>query len=216
MPQIFHRSTNTFSRVSIFGAVFVLAAVVLALGIFVRSSYATGVGTYVDQPVQFSHKHHVGDDGLDCRYCHTTVETSAFAGMPATQVCMNCHTQIWAQSPALAPVRNSFANGTPLQWNRVNSLPDFVYFNHSIHIAKGVGCTTCHGQIDQMPLTAKGASLQMEWCLNCHRNPAAYLRPREFVFSMDYQPPADQMALGQKLMKEYNVQVRIDCTTCHR
>ncbi len=216
MPQIFHRSTNTFSRVSIFGAIFVLAAVILALGALVRSSYATGVGNPVEQPVQFSHKHHVGDDGLDCRYCHTSVETSSFAGMPATQVCMNCHTQIWATSPALAPVRESFANGTPIQWNRVNSLPDFVYFNHSIHIAKGFGCTTCHGQIDQMPLTAKAASLQMEWCLNCHRNPAAYIRPRESVFSMDYAPPADQVALGQRLVKEYSVQIKIDCVICHR
>ncbi len=216
MPQIFHRSTNTFSRVSIFGAIFMLAALVLALGVFVRSSYATGVGNNVDQPIQFSHKHHVGDDGLDCRYCHLSVETSAFAGMPATQICMNCHTQIWSNSPALAPVRESFANGTPIQWNRVNSLPDFVYFNHSIHIAKGVGCTTCHGQIDQMPLTAKAQSLQMEWCLNCHRNPAAYIRPREFVFSMDYQPPADQMALGQRLMKEYDIQIKTDCVVCHR
>ena len=216
MPQIFHRSTNTFSRVSLFGAIFMLAAAILALGALVRSSYATGVGNPVEQPVQFSHKHHVGDDGLDCRYCHMSVETSAFAGMPATQVCMNCHTQIWATSPALAPVRESFANGTPIQWNRVNSLPDFVYFNHSIHIAKGFGCTTCHGRLDQMPLTAKTASLQMEWCLNCHRNPAAYIRPREFVFSMDYEPPADQMALGQNLVREYNVQVKIDCMICHR
>lgn len=216
MPQIFHRSTNTFSRVSIFGALFMLAVLILALGSLVRSSYATGVGNPVEQPVQFSHKHHVGDDGLDCRYCHMSVETAAFAGMPATQVCMNCHTLIWATSPALAPVRESFANGTPIQWNRVNSLPDFVYFNHSIHIAKGFGCTTCHGRLDQMPLTAKTASLQMEWCLNCHRNPAAYIRPREFVFSMDYEPPADQMALGQDLVREYNVQVKIDCMICHR
>lgn len=216
MPQIFHRSTNTFSRVSLFGAIFMLAAAILALGALVRSSYATGVGNPVEQPVQFSHKHHVGDDGLDCRYCHMSVETSAFAGMPATQVCMNCHTQIWATSPALAPVRESFANGTPIQWNRVNSLPDFVYFNHSIHIAKGFGCTTCHGRLDQMPLTAKTASLQMEWCLNCHRNPAAYIRPREFVFSMDYEPPADQMAVGQTLVREYDVQVKIDCMICHR
>lgn len=216
MPQIFHRSTNTFSRVSIFGAIFMLAAVVLALGALVRSSYATGVGNPVEQPVQFSHKHHVGDDGLDCRYCHTSVETSSFAGMPATQICMNCHAQIWATSPALAPVRESFANNTPIQWNRVNSVPDFVYFNHSIHIAKGFGCTTCHGRLDQMPLTAKTASLQMEWCLNCHRNPAAYIRPRELVFSMDYQPPTDQMALGQSLVREYNVKVKIDCVICHR
>ena len=216
MPQIFHRSTNTFSRVSIFGAIFFLAALVLALALFVRSSYATGVGDYVDQPIPFSHKHHVGDDGLDCRYCHLSVETSAFAGMPATEICMNCHTQIWSNSPVLAPVRDSFASGKPIMWNRVNALPDYVYFDHSIHVAKGVGCTSCHGQIDQMPLTAKAESLQMEWCLNCHRNPAAYLRPRESVFSMDYQPPPDQAALGQRLMQEYNVKSKTDCSDCHR
>lgn len=216
MPQIFHRSTNTFSRVSIFGAVFMVAAVLLLLGLLVRSSYATGVGTFVAQPVAFSHKHHVFDDGIDCRYCHTTVETSAFAGMPSTKICMNCHTQIWAQSPVLAPVRDSLSSGTPIPWNRVNSVPDFVYFNHSIHVAKGIGCVSCHGQIDQMPLTAKGQSLQMNFCLDCHRNPAAYVRPRDQVFSMSYQPPADQMALGAKLVKEYDIQIRTDCTVCHR
>ncbi len=216
MPQIFHRSTNTFSRVSIFGAVFIIAAVLLVLGLFVRSSYATGVGTFVDQPVPFSHKHHVFDDGIDCRYCHTTVETSAFAGLPSTKICMNCHTQIWAQSPVLAPVRDSFASGNPIPWNRVNSLPDFVYFNHSIHVAKGIGCVSCHGQIDEMPLTAKAQSLQMTFCLDCHRNPASYVRPRDQVFSMTYQPPADQMALGAKLVKEYDIQIRTDCTVCHR
>ena len=216
MPQIFHRSTNTISRVSIFGAVFILAAIFLMLWLLVRSTYATGVGVNVDQPVPFSHKHHVGDDGIDCRYCHTTVETSAFAGMPAVKICMNCHSQIWAQSPVLAPVRDAFKNNTPIVWNRVYALPDFVYFDHSIHVQKGVGCTTCHGQIDQMPLTAKAASLQMEWCLDCHRDPAKYLRPLDQVFNVDYQPPADQAALGRKLMAEYNVQPKIDCSTCHR
>ncbi len=216
MPQIFHRSTNTLSRVSIFGAVFVVAALILAGYLFVRSSYATGVGNNVDQPIPFSHKHHVLDDGIDCRYCHTTVETSAFAGMPSTQICMNCHTQIWAQSPVLAPVRDSCSSGVPITWNRVDSLPDFVYFDHSIHIAKGVGCSTCHGQVDQMPLTAKGEPLQMDWCVSCHRNPAAYVRPKDQVFNMAYVPPADQMALGEKLVKQYNIQTRIDCTTCHR
>ncbi len=216
MPQIFHRSANTFSRVSIFGAVFILAAIILALGLLVRSAYATGVGVAVPQPVQFSHKHHVTDDGIDCRYCHTTVETSSFAGMPATQTCMNCHSQIWATSPFLAPVRDSFRNNQPIIWNRVNALPGFVYFDHSIHVQKGIGCSTCHGQVEQMALTAKAETLQMEWCLNCHRNPAAYVRPRDQVFSTAYQPPADQMALGQQLVKEYNIQSKTDCTVCHR
>ncbi len=216
MPQVFHRSTNTFSRVSIFGAVFIVAAIILGLSLLVRSSYATGVGVEVAQPVQFSHKHHVLDDGIDCRYCHTSVETSPFAGMPSTKTCMNCHSQIWASSPFLAPVRESWNSGTPLVWNRVYDLPDFAYFDHSIHVDKGFGCSTCHGQIDQMALTAKAETLQMEWCLDCHRNPAAYVRPREFVFSMDYQPPADQAALGRRLMQEYNIQIKTDCTVCHR
>ncbi|MBI4788462.1 MAG: cytochrome c3 family protein [Chloroflexi bacterium] len=216
MPQVFHRSANTFSRLSIFGAVFILAALVLAMGIFVRSSYATGVGNPVNQPVPFSHKQHVADDGLDCRYCHISVETSAFAGIPPTKTCMNCHAQIWADSPALAPVRDSYATGRPLVWNRVHALPDYVYFDHSIHVAKGVGCAACHGPIEQMALTAKAETLQMEWCLNCHRDPAAYLRPRDQVFNITYQPPANQRALGEKLMKEYNVQIKTDCTVCHR
>jgi hypothetical protein len=216
MPQIFHRSTNTFSRVSIFGAVFILAALVFTLGLLVRSAYATGVGVTVQQPIQFSHKHHVTDDGIDCRYCHTTVETSPFAGMPATQTCMNCHSQIWAQSPFLAPVRDSLTNKQPIVWNRVNTLPDFVYFDHSIHVQKGIGCSTCHGQVDQMALTSKAETLQMEWCVNCHRNPAAFARPRDQVFNMAYQPPANQMALGAQLVKEYNIQSKTDCTVCHR
>lgn len=216
MPQIFHRSTNTFSRVSIFGAVFILAALIFALGLLVRSSYATGVGVTVEQPIQFSHKHHVTDDGIDCRYCHTTVETSPFAGMPATQTCMNCHSQIWAQSPFLAPVRDSLTNNQPIVWNRVNALPDFVYFDHSIHVQKGIGCSTCHGPVDQMALTYKAETLQMEWCLDCHRNPSAFVRPRDQVFNMAYQPPANQMALGAQLVKEYNIQSKTDCTACHR
>jgi NAD-dependent SIR2 family protein deacetylase len=216
MPQIFHRSTNTLSRVSIFGSVFILAAFVTGLMMLVRSDYATGVGTNIAQPIPFSHKHHVGDDGIDCRYCHTTVETSAFAGMPAVQVCMNCHSQIWAQSDVLAPVRAAFNNNEPIQWNRVYVLPDFVYFDHSIHVQKGIGCTTCHGQIDQMPLTAKAASLQMEWCLNCHRNPAAYVRPRDQVFNVNYTPPLNQMALGQQLVQAYHIQIKTDCSVCHR
>ncbi len=216
MPQIFHRSTNTFSRVSIFGAVFILAALVFALGLLVRSAYATGVGVAVQQPIQFSHKHHVTDDGIDCRYCHTTVETSPFAGMPATQTCMNCHSQIWTTSPFLAPVRDSFKNNVPIAWNRVNALPDFVYFDHSIHVQKGIGCSTCHGPVDQMALTYKAQTLQMEWCLDCHRNPAAYVRPRDQVFDMAYQPPPNQMAMGERLLKEYNIQSKTDCTACHR
>lgn len=216
MPQIFGPSANAISRLTIVGGV---AAVAVAAGLallVVRSPYATAQGAPIDQPVPFSHKHHVGDDGIDCRYCHTTVEQSSFAGMPSTQTCMNCHSQIWAQSPVLEPVRQSFQSGQPLEWNRVHVLGDFVYFDHSIHVQKGIGCSTCHGQVDQMPLTWKAQSLQMSWCLDCHRNPERYVRPRDQVFNMDYQPPPNQQELGAQLVMEYHIQSKTSCSTCHR
>lgn len=219
MSQIFHRSTNTISRFSIFGALFVLGAVIWAVAVVNRSAYVTDAGLAREQPVQFSHAHHVGGLGIDCRYCHTSVEQSAFANVPATKICMNCHAQIWNQSPMLEPVRESFRTGTSLTWVRVNDLPDFVYFDHSIHVAKGVGCDTCHGPVDRMPLMYQYASLQMEWCLECHREPERYLRPRSEVYNMQYQPPPDQLALGRELAREYRVRgadVLLSCSTCHR
>src|SRR6185369_16315367 len=219
MPQIFHRSTNTFSKVSIFGSVFFLGFLLWLFGAWSRSSWATHAGVAREQPVPFSHAHHVGDVGLDCRYCHTSVETSAFANIPPTKTCMNCHSQIWNTSPTLEPVRESFRTGESIPWTRVNDLPDFVYFNHSIHVNKGVGCESCHGRVDRMPLTAQEASLQMEWCLNCHRNPEKYLRPREFITTMGYQPAGDQEEIGRKLKAEYKVQdarTLTSCSTCHR
>src|SRR6476469_1413060 len=182
MPQIFHRSTNTFSKLSIFGAVFILAALAIIVTAINRSSYVTQAGVPREQPVPFSHQHHVGGIGIDCRYCHTSVEVAPSAGIPPTKTCINCHSQIWITSPYLEPVRASFRDDKPLRWIRVHDLPDFVYFNHSIHIKKGVGCETCHGRVDRMPLILQKNSLQMEWCLNCHRNPAKYVRPREAVF----------------------------------
>lgn len=219
MPQIFHRSTNTLSRLSIFGAVFILAVLAWVLMQINRSEYVTQANIVRVQPVQFSHEHHVSGLGIDCRYCHTTVEESSFAGIPPTKTCMNCHSQIWANSPYLEPVRESWRTGRAIQWTRVHNLADFVYFNHSIHVNKGIGCVTCHGRVDQMPLTWQEKSLQMEWCLECHRQPERFIRPREYVFSMDWQPPADQMTLGQKLVKEYNipsVAFLTSCSTCHR
>jgi hypothetical protein len=187
-----------------------------ALELYVRSPYVTQVGQPVDQPVPFSHKHHVTDDGIDCRYCHTTVETGAFAGIPPTQTCMNCHSQVWAQSPMLQPVQQSFLSGQPIDWNRVNNLPGFVYFNHSIHIDKGVGCSTCHGRVDQMPLMYKAESFQMSFCLDCHQNPAQFIRPRDQVFNMAWQPPPNQAELGRQLVQANHVQSQISCSTCHR
>jgi cytochrome c7-like protein len=216
MAQIFHRSTNTISRVSVFGGIGIIVVLVATLAAINRSSYVTEVGVARSQPVQFSHKHHVSDDGIDCRYCHTSVEESSFAGIPSTKICMNCHTQIWAESPILEPVRESFRTGKSLEWTRVHNLPGFVYFDHSIHVHKGVGCTTCHGRVDQMPLMWRENTLYMEWCLECHRNPERFVRPREQVFNMDWQPPSDQIALGQKLVQQYKIETLTSCSVCHR
>jgi Cytochrome c7 and related cytochrome c len=216
MAQIFHRSTNTISRVSVFGGIGIIVVLVATLAAINRSSYVTEVGVARSQPVQFSHKHHVSDDGIDCRYCHTSVEESSFAGIPSTKICMNCHTQIWAESPILEPVRESFRTGKSLEWTRVHNLPGFVYFDHSIHVHKGVGCTTCHGRVDQMPLMWRENTLYMEWCLECHRNPERFVRPRDQVFNMDWQPPSDQIALGQKLVQQYKIESLTSCSVCHR
>lgn len=216
MSQIFHPSTNTISRLTIFGGAGFIVVVVLALAAINESPYITEVGVARSQPVPFSHKHHVGDDGIDCRYCHTSVEESSFAGVPPTKTCMNCHSQIWSDSPMLEPVRESFRTGKSIQWTRVHNLPGFVYFDHSIHIHKGVGCSTCHGRVDMMPLTWRENTLYMDWCLECHRAPERYVRPRQYVFSMDYQTPVDQIALGEKLVKEYKIRKLTSCSTCHR
>ncbi len=218
MPQVFHPSTNTISKVSIFGAVFIIAALVWGVALFFRSSYVTQAGVVREQPVPFSHEHHVRGLGIDCRYCHTSVEDSAFAGLPATQICMQCHTQIWSDSPLLAPVRDSFRTGEPIRWTRVHDLPDFVYFDHGIHVNKGVGCETCHGPVGRMPLMWREKALHMDWCLECHRQPERFIRPREKVFEMGWQPPSDQIALGRELVEEYHIQVEqlADCSICHR
>jgi hypothetical protein len=216
--QLFHPATNTIARVSIFGGIFILAGLVSVLATLARSSYQTNADVALAQPVQFSHEHHVGGLGISCQYCHTSVEDSSFAGMPPTHTCMTCHSQIWADSPMLEPVRASFQSGEPIEWNRVYDLPDFVYFNHSIHVQKGIGCTTCHGQVDEMPLMRKEQPLYMEWCLNCHRAPEKFIRPREEVFNMDWTPPADQVARGQELLQQYHVDTSklTNCSICHR
>jgi hypothetical protein len=181
-----------------------------------RSPWVTGVGATRPQPIPFSHELHVTGNGIDCRYCHLSVETAAFAGIPSTRTCMNCHTQIATSSKALEPLRASATNGTPLQWTRVYDLPDFAYFDHSIHVRKGVGCSTCHGRIDQMPVVRQEASLQMAWCLDCHRHPERYVRPRGEIFRMDYRVPTEQLELGRKLVEDYQIQRLSDCSTCHR
>ena len=216
MAQIFHRSTNTISRVTIFGGAIFVISFVTALATINESPYITDVGVARSQPVPFSHKHHVGDEGIDCRYCHNSVEESSFAGIPPTKTCMNCHAQIWSDSAVLEPVRESFRTDRSIQWTRVHNLPGFVYFDHSIHIHKGVGCSTCHGRVDQMPLTWRENTLYMDWCLDCHRAPERYVRPRDQVFNMAYQPPQDQIALGTKLIRKYQIRKLTSCSTCHR
>lgn len=219
MAQIFHRSTNYLAKASLFGALILVGFILYLLLEVNRSDYVTGAFNAKEQPVQFSHKHHVGDAGVDCRYCHTSVEKSSSAGIPPSKTCMNCHSQLWAESPYLEPVRASFKNNKPLRWTRVHDLPDFVYFNHSIHVNKGVGCETCHGRVDRMPLMMQVSSLNMEWCLECHRNPEKNLRPLSEIYTMGYKPTGDAKEQGKQLAKLYNIQstqLLTSCSTCHR
>jgi len=219
MAQIFHPSTNTISRLSLYGAVFIAALAGYAVFQVNQSPYVTDVDVALQQPVPFSHKRHVSELGIDCRYCHTTVESSSYAGIPPTHTCMTCHSQIWTNAEMLAPVRASYQTNQSLAWTRVNAVPDFVYFDHSIHVKKGVGCTTCHGPIGEMPLTWRAETLYMRWCLECHREPERYVRRREDVFKADYRPPSNQLELGRQLVREYKirpVKQLEDCYACHR
>ncbi|MCE2449383.1 MAG: cytochrome c3 family protein [Candidatus Latescibacteria bacterium] len=209
MAQVFPRSANWASKASILVG-FVLVGSILGILLNINRIYFVNqVNVPIDQPVPFSHKHHVTGMGIDCRYCHTTVEESAFAGVPPTETCMTCHSQIWTEAPILEPVRASFRDNVPIEWNRVHDLPDFAYFNHSIHVNQGIGCQSCHGQVDQMPLMWKAESLNME---------SQHIRPRDQVFNMTYQYPPDQESLGAQLVAEYGVQTSqlTNCSICHR
>lgn len=216
MSQIFRRSANAAARLSILGVILVVGGLLTLLFVFQRSGWNTDQRVTRDQPIQFSHERHVGGNGIDCRYCHTSVEDSKFAGIPPVKTCMNCHSEVFAASEYLKPVRDALNTNRSIAWNRVHDLPDFVHFDHSIHVSKGVGCTTCHGQVDRMPLLWQEQSLQMEWCLDCHRNPERYVRPRNAVFSVGYRPPPDQLALGARLVADYEIQKLTSCSTCHQ
>src|SRR3954471_7187909 len=218
MPQIFHRRSNTLARATVLGIVLLIVFSAWGLHAVFWSPLVTRVDMPQTQPVMFSHEHHVGGLGIDCRYCHTSVEKSAFAGMPPTETCMTCHSQLWTQAPLLAPVRESLATHQPIQWNRVHDLPDFVYFDHSIHVQKGVGCSSCHGRVDRMPLVWKDQTLYMKWCLECHRQPEKFVRPRTEVFNMAWSAPADQLPVGRKLLNQNHIQSwkLSDCSICHR
>jgi hypothetical protein len=219
MPQVFHPAMTPIARVILIGLplVSVVGGVSLAYGV-TGSDWMTSKDVTIEQPVPFSHEHHVGGLGLDCRYCHTSVTESPYAGIPPTKTCMTCHSQIWRNAPMLAPVRESAATQVPIQWTRVHDLPGYVYFDHSIHVAKGVGCVECHGHVEEMPLMRKVASLQMSWCLECHRDPEPRLRPREEVFNMKWEPPPDRAALGRQLAEAYHVRTEqlTNCSVCHR
>jgi hypothetical protein len=225
MPQIFHRSIDTLARAAILGGAVLAGVGGYGLWMFYHSNYVTGAEIAYVQPVPFSHLHHVSQLGIDCRYCHTSVETSSFAGMPPTKTCMNCHQEIWFGSATLEPVRASYRTDQSIPWERTHNLPDFVYFNHSIHVNKGVGCVSCHGRVDAMPLMWQHNSLLMEWCLDCHRRPENFVRPKSAVFNLEWRPSDekdadgksyDQARLGAKLVDEYKVRSLITCSTCHR
>jgi hypothetical protein len=217
LSQPFSPKSNSLSRLSIV-VVVVIAAASFAVGeVLVRSGYHTGVDEMVEQPIPFSHKHHVQGLGLDCRFCHTTVERSASAGYPDTQTCMTCHTQIWPTAEVLKPVRESYRTGKPLQWFKVNRLPDYVYFNHRIHIAKGVGCVTCHGEVSEMANIKQIRSFFMRDCISCHTSPAEHLRPKSEIFNEHWKTDNGQ-TVGMQLMHDHHVQAQeiSDCSRCHR
>ena len=215
MTQVFRRRTEL-------GVKLLFAALALALigGIAFAASRLRSdllLRQAQAQPIPFSHKHHVGDVGIDCRYCHTTVEKAAHAGLPSSDICLSCHSQLYTQAPLLEPLRRSAATGQPIAWNRVHELPDFVYFEHSIHIAKGVACSECHGRVDQMPLTWRVAPLQMQWCLACHRDPTPHLHPKEDVFRMGAPAPTpEEAALLERMLNLQDRRRLTDCSTCHR
>jgi hypothetical protein len=216
MAQIFPPSFNTLSRVSIFGAFFFLAAGAWAWSRILRSPYVTQAGVLRAQPVPFSHEHHVGGLGIDCRYCHASVEVSAFAGMPSTKTCMSCHGEIWTDAEMLEPVRASWRDDRSIEWVRVHDLPDFAYFDHSIHLAKGIGCSSCHGPVGTMPLTWRESSLDMEWCLACHREPERNVRPRDRLYDTSFDPASLPIETRRELAAEYRLRHPTDCWSCHR
>jgi hypothetical protein len=218
MPQIFRPYADTVARV-VLVAIVVVPFLAIGVGYWVTASaYVTDQSITSNQPVPFSHAHHVGGLGIDCRYCHAGVEASAVAGVPPTHTCMSCHSQLYTQTAMLAPVRASLADDEPLHWHKVNRLPDYVYFDHSIHIAKGVGCSTCHGDVTTMPLMRQAAPLTMGWCLDCHRDPTPYLRQPAEVFDPHWTAPADPTAQGRMLLAHNHIDIAhlTDCSVCHR
>ena len=230
MAQLFPKAFNVLARVSLLGAPLLFAGTGVGLAAFYRSDYTTGAREVVEQPVPFSHKHHVSQLGIGCQYCHTSVEKSQHPGYPPSKTCMNCHQQMWTSADLLEPIRASYKNDKPVAWTKVHNVPDYVYFNHSIHLGKGIGCYSCHGQIDQMNLVFQSKTLLMEWCLACHRQPELHLRPKDEVYNIAWKPedsgtnpdtgkPWTQLELGTKLKREHQVRdvtIITNCSMCHR
>lgn len=217
MPQYFPPNSNAFAKWSIYGGLIFVTLLVTVMVVYART-YRNRVTVVVEQPVAFQHSLHAGELGIDCRYCHNTVEVAASANVPPTEVCMTCHSQIRVGTPQLAGVQESWDTGLPIEWNRVHDLADFVYFNHAAHINKGIGCNHCHGEVDRMSGIWKAAPMTMGWCLECHRNPEEYVRPRHEVFNLSYERPANQLELGRRLVEEYHINTAKlpQCSTCHR
>ncbi len=220
MAQLFHRGANNVAKASLLMAVVLGGVAFYVYTVVARSSYLTGRYLEKQQPVQFSHRHHVGDDGIDCRYCHSTVETTAVAGVPPTQTCMNCHNQLFADQPYLEPVRASFRENKPIKWERVHDLPGFAYFDHSIHVAKGVGCASCHGDVANMAAVYQENTLQMEWCLSCHRDPAPHIRPKSEIYNTSWNPrditDEQRKEVAEQIGKLRSKELLTSCSTCHR
>lgn len=214
MPQIFHPRINGLTRILLAGGGVAVVALAYVAYFLDRSPYSTGQGVIPEQPVPFSHEHHVGGLGIDCRYCHTGVDQSPFAGLPDTHTCMSCHSQLWTNAQMLAPVRESLKEDRPLQWIRVHQLPDFVYFDHRAHVTRGIGCESCHGRVDHMPLMRQAAPMTMQWCLGCHRNPQRALRAQDQITAMGV-PAAFH---SDALLRQYHIHMdrMTECVTCHR
>ena len=212
---VFPKWTNLLRPVLAATLVLVPAYLVVLLA-YGASPRTTNVGYRPVQPVPYSHALHAGQLGIDCRYCHNTVEVAAHAALPPTQTCMNCHARIRSTSPKLLPVRESYATGLPIPWVRVHDLPDYVYFNHSAHVRRGVGCVECHGRVDTMDVVTQVHRLSMGWCLDCHRHPEPHLRPPDMVTKMDWVAPENPEAYGRKLRQANNINPSTQCWTCHR
>jgi hypothetical protein len=216
MTPLFRPRHNTLALITLFVVASGALGTIGGLMVYVRTPYARGMQDPIEQPIQFDHRHHTRDEGIDCRYCHSTVDKSPHAGIPSTSLCLNCHSQIWNKSPLLEPVRQSFFQNRPLEWRRVYKVPEFVYFNHAIHVNKGVGCVSCHGRVDEMAAVEKATPLTMSWCLDCHRNPERHIRPVDEVTNMTWKPAGDPVEAGRLMAAQNSVHTRTSCTTCHR